>query len=92
MQAQLESVRLASIKIMCILGYNIYNYNIYYTGENTMLQTFLLALLALAVRDIFYEVVDWIQRWRLRKEINTMRKRSFTDDEEWEDFLDEVNP
>jgi hypothetical protein len=57
-----------------------------------MLQTFLLALLALAVRDIFYEVVDWIQRWRLRKEINTMRKWSFTDDEEWEDFLDEVNP
>jgi hypothetical protein len=57
-----------------------------------MLQTFLLVLLALAVRDIFYEVVDWIQRWRLRKEINTMRKWSFTDDEEWEDFLDEVNP
>ena len=57
-----------------------------------MLQTFLLALLALAVRDIFYEVVDWIQRWRLRKEINNSRKWAFADEDEWEDFLDEVNP
>ena len=57
-----------------------------------MLQTFLLALLALAVRDVFYEVIDWIRHRRLKKEINTMHRWSFTDDEEWEDFLDEVNP
>ena len=57
-----------------------------------MLQTFLLVLLALAVRDIFYEVVNWVQAWRYRRAINNSRRWAFTDDEEWEDFLDEVNP
>jgi hypothetical protein len=57
-----------------------------------MLQTFLLALLALAVRDIFYEVINWAQAWRYRRAVNNNRRWAFTDDEEWEDFLDEVNP
>lgn len=57
-----------------------------------MLQTFLLALLALAVRDIFYEVVNWVQEWRCRRAVDNNRRWAFTDDEEWEDFLDEVNP
>jgi hypothetical protein len=57
-----------------------------------MLQTFLLALLALAVRDIFYEVVDWIQRWRFNRALAKLPQWAFADDEEWEDFLDEVNP
>ena len=57
-----------------------------------MLQTFLLVLLALAVRDIFYEVVSWVQAWRYRRAIDNSRRWAFADDEEWEDFLDEVNP
>jgi len=57
-----------------------------------MLQTFLLALLALAVRDIFYEVINLMQAWRLRRALGHMHKWAFADDEEWEDFLDEVNP
>jgi hypothetical protein len=57
-----------------------------------MLQTFLLALLALAVRDIFYEVVEWIQRWRFNRALAKLPQWAFADDEEWEDFLDEVNP
>jgi|APGre2960657373_1045057.scaffolds.fasta_scaffold21328_1 hypothetical protein len=57
-----------------------------------MLQTFLLVLLALAVRDIFYEVVNWVQAWRYRRAIDNSRKWAFANDEEWEDFLDEVNP
>lgn len=57
-----------------------------------MLQTFLIALLALAVRDIFYEIVALIQQWRFRRDLAKMPKWAFADEDEWEDFLDEVNP
>jgi hypothetical protein len=57
-----------------------------------MLQTFLLVLLALAVRDIFYEVINWIQAWRYKRAMERLPRWAFADDEEWEDFLDEVNP
>jgi hypothetical protein len=57
-----------------------------------MLQTFLLVLLALAVRDIFYEVVNLVQEWRRKRSFNSNQRWKFRDDEEWEDFLDEINP
>jgi hypothetical protein len=57
-----------------------------------MLQTFLLVLLALAVRDIFYEVVSWVQELRRKRSFDSNQRWKFRDDEEWEDFLDEINP
>jgi len=48
-----------------------------------MLQTFLIALLALAVRDIFYEVISWFQHFRWRRKIH--------DHEVFQSFLEDLD-
>jgi len=52
-----------------------------------MLQTFLIALLALAVRDIFYEVINWFQHYRWHRRA----KRKVHDHQVFQSFLEDLD-
>jgi hypothetical protein len=56
-----------------------------------MLQTFLIVLLALSVRDLLYEFLDWFQGWRHRRNCSGFPD-GFNSREEWEEYLDDLNP